>query len=273
MTTRSVPIRGLFCCFAVLLVFLLTACGTTFTPAPPVSIKIAGSTSMQPLMTRLAAAYSARQPQVTFDIQGGGSQLGQILVESNQTDIGLVSWPPNNLSSQVRLTPLARDAIAIILNSQNRRQGLSRQELRDIFSGRLLNWQELDGPALPIQVVSREEGSGTRAVFETIAMENSAVTPTAIVMPNSQAVVDFVARHPNAIGYVSFAFIDDKVYPTPIEGIAPSLQNLASGSYFLTRDLALLTTRQSQAEVDQFIEFGLSQAGQAIVGEKWAKVR
>jgi phosphate transport system substrate-binding protein len=150
---------------------------------------------------------------------------------------------------------------------------LSLREVQDIFSGRLLNWQEIDGPALPIQVVSREDGSGTGAVFEAAVMEDSPVTPTAIVLPSSQAVVDFVAQNSNAIGYVSLSFIDNRVYAVPIEGVTPNLKSLISGNYFLTRELALITPKQSQPEVNHFIEFVLSPAGQAIVEEGWAKVR
>jgi phosphate transport system substrate-binding protein len=257
----------------ILLLALLPACNTTVTPPPSVFLKVEGSTSMKPLLVSLATAYNTQHPLVTFDIQGGGSRLGQTLVETGQADIGMVSWSPPDLSDEVRLTPIAHDAIAIILNAQNQLDSLSLREVQDIFSGRLLNWQEIDGPALPIQVVSREDGSGTRAVFEAAVMEDNAVTPTAIVLPSSQAVVDFVAQNPNAMGYVSLSFIDDRVYAVPIDGVTPTLDSLTSGSYFLTRDLALITPKQHQPEVNRFIEFVLSPAGQAIVEERWAIVR
>lgn len=256
-----------------LLLLLLTACGATVTPPPPVFVKAAGSTSMGPLMSDLAAAYHDRYPHVTFDLEGGGSQLGLMLVEAKQVDIGLVSGPPQNLAGELRLTPIARDAIAIILNAQNRIGGLSLPELRDIFSGRLLNWQEVGGRPGPIQVVSREDGSGTRAAFEAIVMENRAVIPTAIVLPNSRAVVDFVGQNPNAIAYVSFIFTHDQVYPVPVEGVAPTLESITSGSYPLTRELAVITLMQGRPEVDRFVNFVLSPAGQATVGARWGRVR
>jgi phosphate transport system substrate-binding protein len=201
---------------------------------------------MEPLLADLAAAYTAQHPQVTFDIQGGGSQLGQTLAEAGQVELGLVSFHPSNLAETTRLVPIARDTVAIILHPQNPLPGLSLAELRDIFSGRLLNWQEVAGPASPIQVVSREDGSGTRATFETAVMDGQPVTPTAVVLPNSQAIVDFVAQNPNAIAYVSFTFLDERVYAVPIEGETSTLENLTSGSYILTRDLALVVSRQGK---------------------------
>jgi phosphate transport system substrate-binding protein len=227
---------------------------------------------MEPLLTELAAAYTAQYPQVTFDIQGGGSHLGQTLAEAGQVDLGLVSFSPPHLAENVQFVPIARDAVAIILHPQNKLAGLSRIEVRDIFSGRLLNWQEVAGLESSIQVISREDGSGTRAAFETLVMDGQPVTPTAMVLPNSQAVVDFVAQNPNAIAYVSSAFANDRVYAVSVEGVTPTLENLTSGSYLLTRDLALVIPKQGKPEVGQFIDFALSPAGQATVATRWGQV-
>lgn len=251
----------------------LSACLATVTPPPPVVIRAAGSTSMTSLLTELAAAYSAQQPHVTFDIQGGGSQLGQALVESGQVDLGLVSWPVQNLPKTLRSIPIAHDAVAVILHPDNKVESLSLLEVRDIFGGGLLNWQEVDGLPGPIQVVSREDGSGTRAAFETLAMGNERVTPTAIVLPNSQAVVDFVAQHPGAVGYVSLALVTGEVYAVPLEGVPATLDSLAAGNYPITHDLSLLAPSQGQPELEKFVDFCLSPAGQAIVVTKWYPIR
>ncbi|MCL4295182.1 MAG: phosphate ABC transporter substrate-binding protein [Anaerolineae bacterium] len=256
------------------LLFLLPACLATPTPPPPpLVLKAAGSTSAGPLLAALASAYSAQHPHVTFDIQAGGSQLGQSLVETGRIDLGLVSWPPQNLSANLRSIPIARDAVAVIVHPTNNIEGLSLAELQDIFGGRLLDWQEVGGPARPIQVISREDGSGTRAIFEAAVMEQMPVTPAAIVLPSSQAVIDFVAQNPAAIAYVSFAFVDKNVYPVPLEGVAPSPESLADRSYPLSRDLVMIVLKRSQPELSQFIDFVLSPAGQAIVATKWAPVK
>jgi phosphate transport system substrate-binding protein len=258
----------------VLFFLLLPACLATATPPPPpIVLKAAGSTSWGPLLAGLAAAYSAQHPHVTFDIQGGGSQLGQTLLEMGRIDLGLVSWPPQHLPENLRSILIARDAVAVIVHPTNKIKGLSRAHLQAIFSGRLLNWQEVDGPVSPIQVISREDGSGTRATFETAVMDQMPVTPTAIVLPSSQAVIDFVAHNPAAIAYVSFAFVDETVYPVPIEGVAPGLESLVAGSYPLSRDLAMIVSKQGQPELKPFIDFVLSPAGQAIVVTKWAPVK
>ena len=257
-----------------LCLWLLAGCGgVTVTPPPPVFLRAAGSTSMAPLLAGLAAAYNERQPHITFDIQGGGSQLGQRQVEAGQLDLGLVSWPPAAPAGHMQQVIIARDAVAIIVHSQNPPAGLALAELRDIFSGRLLDWAAVGGSAGEIQVVSREDGSGTRAAFETLVMADRTVTPAAVVLPNSRAVVDYVAGHPHTIAYISLAFVDERVRAVPIEGVSPGPDTLSDGSYPLIRDLAVVFPRRGAAEAARFVEFALSPAGQAVVGRQWGRVR
>lgn len=257
-----------------LCLWLLAGCsGPATTPPPPVFLRAAGSTSMGPLLAELASAYNARQPNITFDIQGGGSRLGQRQVEAGQLELGLVSWPPAGPAETLQQAVIAHDAVAIIVHPRNPPAGLSLAELRDIFSGRLLDWTAVGGSGGDIQVVSREDGAGTRAAFETLVMEDRAVTPAAVVLPNSQAVVDYVAQHPHTIAYVSLALVDERVRAVAIEGVAPGPDTLASGSYPLIRDLAIVFPRRGAAEAARFVEFALSPAGQAIVGRHWGRVR
>lgn len=268
-------------CFKVVLLpglalwlwFLAGCGGAPVTPPPPVFLRAAGSTSVGPLLAELAAAYNTRQSNITFDIQGGGSQLGQQQVEAGQLDLGLVSWPPRNLAEQMQMTPIAHDAVAIIVHPQNPPAGLSLAELRDIFSGRLLDWAAVGVSAGEIQVISREDGSGTRAAFETLVMGDRAVTPAAVVLPNSRAVVDYVAQYPHTIAYVSLTFVDERVRAVPIEGVMPGPDTLSDGSYPLIRDLAVIFPRRGAAEAARFVEFALSPAGQAVVGRQWGRLR
>jgi len=123
-------------CFLILS-FFLTACNTAppSSSSNPVFIKVAGSTSMRPLLVQLTNAYSADHPNIRFDVQGGGSQLGQQLVEAGQVEVGMVAGPIAGLSNNTRLTPIARDSIAFIINPENSSIELSLRELQDIFSG------------------------------------------------------------------------------------------------------------------------------------------
>ncbi len=259
--------------FAICYLVFAVSCGATVTPPAPVYLKAAGSTAMTPLLQDLAAAYHERQPDVTVDVNTGGSALGRELASAGQVDLGLTSWLPDGPPQGVQATVVARDGIALVVHPTNPITGLTLVQVHDLFYGSLGDWQAVSGVSLPVQVVSREDGSGTRAAFEALVMQGSRVTPTALVMPNSQAVVDYVARDPRAIGYVSMGYVSDKVRAVAVEGLVPNPQNVSRAEYNLTRDLVVLTRPDAPSAVRAFLDFILSPAGQAVVGQRYGRVR
>jgi phosphate transport system substrate-binding protein len=264
-----------------ILLWLLTACGAPLEPHEPVYLKAAGSTSMQPLVENLAQTYTERHEYVTVDVQGGGTRLGIALARGNQIDIGTASRTPTaederdpeTGAKRLWWTAVAQDGIALVVHPQNAVGGLTLPQARDIFFGRILDWEEVGGRPGEIVVVSREDGSGTREVFEEMVMEEQRVTLTAIVIPSSEAVVEYVAGHPTAIGYVSMGYLSPQVKALPIEGVSPTPENVQSGAYPLTRPLYLLTGQEPTGEVKAFIEFVLSPAGQAVVEQRYGRLR
>jgi len=81
------------------------------------------------------------------------------------------------------------------------------------------------------------------------------VTPTALVMPNSRAVVDYVARDPHAIGYVSMGYVTDTVRVLAVEGLVPTPQNVSRAEYNLTRDLVVLSRPDASGAARAFLDF------------------
>jgi len=259
--------------FVICHLIFLTSCGATVQPPAPVYLKAAGSTTMTPLMQDLAAAFHERQPWVTIDTNGGGSALGKEIAAAGQVDLGLTSWLPDGPPEGLQATVVARDGMALIVHPTNPITGLTLIQVRELFFGSLGDWQAVGGASSPVQVVSREDGSGTRAAFEAMVMQGERVTPTALVMPNSQAVVDYVARDPRAIGYASMGYVNDKVRVVAVEGLLPTPQSVSRGEYHLTRDLVILSQLGASAPVRSFLDFALSPAGQAIVGRRYGRVR
>jgi len=122
-------------------------------------------------------------------------------------------------------------------------------------------------------VVSREDGSGTRVVFEELVMQGQRVTLTAVVMPSSRAVVEYVAEHPQAIGYVSMGYLTEEVKVLEIEEVAPTPASVRQGAYHLLRPFFLITRQEPAGEIKGFIDFALSPTGQSIVGRKYGRVK
>jgi phosphate transport system substrate-binding protein len=187
----------------------------------------------------------------------------------------MASWLPADLDDEWQATAIARDGIAIVVHPSNPLAGLGLLQLRDLFTGRVYEWRAVGGRATQgeVQPVSREAGSGTRAAFEALVMEEHAVTPLAIVAPSSRAVVDYVADHPESIGYVSMAYVTPEVKVLSLEGELPTPQTTGRASYPLTRELWLVTADPAAPEVESLIRFALSPAGQQIVGQRYGRIR
>jgi len=258
------------------LVLIAAACaGPQAAISTPATLRIAGSTSLQPTLNALAAAYQAGHPQTVVEVLGGGTAIGIQELRGKEIDLAAVSWQPEDgeLPDGVQAIPIARDGLAIIVNPQNTITNVTSLQLRALFRGETLDWSAIGGTGGDPVVISREDGSGSRAAFESLAMGGERVTLNALVMPTSQAVVAYVAAHHNAVGYVSTAVLTDTVRAVPVEEIAPTSAALRSGEYLLGRVLYLYAPQPAPSETQKFVDFMLSQEGQAIVARWLAPAR
>ena len=259
----------------------LTSCGPSGELPEPAYLRVAGSNSVHPLLEELAVAYSAQNPHVTFDLQGGGSDVGLQLLRAGQVDMAASSWTPSEeelnregkTQKRLRVTVIARDGLVLVVHPKNPVNELSVAQIRGIFSGHILDWREVGGRVGDILVISREDGSGDRRTFETLMMDKQPVTLGAIVMPGSQDVVEYVVGHPNAIGYVSIAEVTPEVKLLTIDGIEPASQTIQDGSYHIWRLLAIITADPPEGAVGDFLDFTTGPAGQEIVQARYNSIR
>jgi phosphate transport system substrate-binding protein len=255
---------------------LLSACGAPPTSTPtPATLRIAGSTSLKPTLNELAAAYQAGHPQTVVEVSGGGTAIGIQELRGKEIDLAAVSWKPDGATSpdELTITPIARDGLAIIVNPQNTITNVTSLQLRALYRGETLDWGAVGGSGGEPVVISREDGSGSRTAFEALAMDGERVTLNALVMPTSQAVVHYVASHRNAVGYVSTGVLTDTVRAVPLEDIPPTSATVRAGEYRLGRVLYLYALQPATPEIQAFLDFVLSPAGQVIVSRRLAPMR
>ena len=280
---RRLPIA-----LSLLCMVLLTGCtqAAIATPAPR-TITIGGATAMQPVLHALTDEFHRQHPGVIFDVRGGGSSLGEERAVRGELAMGASTrFPPaaddgdpsTRPSDSLVRTPIGLDGVAIVVHPTNRITGLTAIELRDLYSGHILDWTALGGEPGGVVLVSREDGSGTRQLFEARIMGNEPVSLTAVVMPSSADVAEYVGSHPQAIGYVSMAYAGSNAGPKPIravplDGKLPSSENLLTQQYLLIQPLYLTTQREPTGWLRQFVDFVLGPTGQEIVARFHAPVR
>ncbi|NBD36329.1 MAG: phosphate ABC transporter substrate-binding protein PstS family protein [Chloroflexi bacterium] len=279
--------RRLWLSFVLLVALIVTACGggtaePTSEPQDPTEeaapaetggeISVAGSTTVQPLAELFAEAYMANNPDVKIDVQGGGSSVGVKSAGQDTVDVGMASRKvkDSELEEYPNLNPfaIAYDGIAIAVHPDVPVDELTIEQVHDIFAGNITNWSEVGGPDEMMVVVSREEGSGTRAAFEEMVMGEDVIVDTAILQPSNGSVRTTVASTPFSVGFLSFGYLDDTTKAVKINGTAPTAANAANGSYPVVRPLNMMTNGKPSDVVQGWIDFIMSAEGQAIVADE-----
>jgi phosphate transport system substrate-binding protein len=238
-------------------------------------ITIAGSTSVQPVAEKVAEAYMKENPKVKITVQGGGTAVGIKSAQDGTANIGTSSKKLSaNQSSGLNQYQIANDGIVVIVNNANSLSALTINQTKDIFGGNVTTWTQVNGASGgKINVITREEGSGTRDGFQALVMggtNGTKIVNSAIVQSSTEAILQAVKGDPNAVGYISLASLNGDVKAVKINGVAASEQTVSDGTYKLVRPFIFLTKGPATGETKKFIDWVLSPAGQAIVKQTGA---
>ena len=234
------------------------------------TISISGSTSVGPLMEKVAEVYEEKNPNVVLEIQQPGSGTGIKNAIDGIAEIGMSSRDlASDEAGKVNGTEIAYDGVAVLVNPKNTAENLTIEQIKKIYTGEITNWSEEGGKDAPIVVISREEGSGTRSAFqEIVGYESEEMLKDAMISDGSGAVQTAVAGNENAIGYASFEYINSSVKALNVEGVEPTAENVKNSTYKISRPFLLVTKEDTLTEEGQkLIDFILSDEGQKIVEE------
>lgn len=232
------------------------------------SITIAGSTSVAPIADVLAEEFMALYRNVQIHVQSSGSSAGILAAQEKTADIGMSSRELKPEEKNIHEIVIAMDGIVMIVNNSNTASDLTIAQVRKIYTGDIKNWNEVGGKNVPIVVVTRETGSGTRGAFEEIVMNKQEISAGAIVQNSTGAVKTAVQNDPNAIGYISLAALDSHVKDIAIEGVRGSIPTIQDGSYKIARPFLFLTNQVPEGLVKAFIDYVLSEEGQVLAEEE-----
>lgn len=246
-----------------------TAAGTTVSAGLSGSISMSGSTSMEKVANALCESFMNEYPDVTVTVEFTGSSAGVESVLSGKCDIGNSS---RNLKEEEKANGAAEnimaiDGIAVAVDPNNKVTGLTKDQLTGIYTGSIKNWSEVGGENMPIVVVGREAGSGTRGAFEEILKVEDACT-YANELDSTGAVMAKVASTPGAIGYISLDAVDDSVIALALDGAEPTAENIKAGTYFLNRPFVMATNGEVSQQSDlvqTWFDYVFSAEGQEVV--------
>ena len=232
-------------------------------------ISISGSTSVGPLMEKITEIYEEKNSDLSIEINQVGSSAGIKDTINNISEIGMSSRElKDGEKKEVSGTPIAYDGIAVITNVNNPIKNLTIDQIRDIYTGKITNWKEIDGGEdAEIVVTSREDGSGTRDAFqELIKYSSEELRGNAMIANGNGGLKQMVVGNKNAVAFVSFEYLDDSVNIVNVDGVEPTADSVRSGEYKISRPFLLVTKDANLTENgEKLIDYILSDEGQKIV--------
>lgn len=258
---------------------LLLAAGCQQTPAPPPAavatpslavLRIGITTSAAAFADLVAEPYHQQTDNAILHFVPANTETLLKDLAAGQLDAVLVHHLP--LDSDFWFNPVALDGLVIVVHPDNPVSNLGREEVQAIFNGRLSNWSAVGGPALPITLISREPGAGTRAIFQQRIMAEQRIHINTIIEPGHQALVTAVAADAAAVGY-SMMGAAGGVKALAIDGISSSPAETARQNYPLTAPLYFVAATEPQGELRTFLAWLQSPAGQEVVGQQYGRVR
>ena len=233
------------------------------------TLQMAGRTSKEIKANALSESFMQKNSGVTVNAEFIGSSAGIEALASGSADIGNSSrsLKDSEKSQGIIENIVAIDGIAVITDKSITVSDLTREQLTDIYTGKIKNWSELGGQSAAIVVIGREAGSGTRGAFEEILkIEDQCAYSNEL--DSTGAVLSKVASTPGSIGYVSLDVIDDSVNVFKLEGVEATAENIKAGTYFLQRPFVMATKGEISKQNDivkAWFSYINSDEGQAII--------
>lgn len=254
-----------------LMAVALTGCGSKTSESESLNGKVTldGSTSMEKLCEAMSESFMEANPGVAVTVEYTGSGAGLESLAAGSVDIGNAS---RGLKDEEKVSGsveniVAIDGIAVITEKSNSVTDISAENLSKIYTGEIANWSEIGGADMPIVVIGREAGSGTRDAFEEL-LEVKDACAYAQELDSTGAVLAKVASTPGAIGYVSLDVVDDTVIGLMIDGVEPTEEQILAGSYLLQRPFVMATKGEISEQnelVQAWFAYINSDAGKEVI--------
>ncbi len=236
------------------------------------ALRIYATTATSSLVTDLSVAYSDGFPTFRFRSRSANYESLRDDLLNDAVPYFLSTHLPAD--SPLWAAPIGHDGIAMIAHPDVPVRGLTLGQIRAVYSGRIAVWDAIGGAELPVTVISRERGSGTRAEFERQVTGQTPITANARLASSSRAMLQTVAATPGSIGYISLGFLQAQSAPgvrvLAVDGSPPTLATISDETYPIRSTVFVVGREEPQGNYRAFIGWMQSPAGQRIVLRQYA---
>lgn len=242
--------------------------------APPLTYE--GATTIGTKILPEASKLFTERTGIAFgSIGGAGAAAGFKAVLAGQATIGgLASEMSEQQKTQVAAHEvIGFDVMGVFINPKNPVHGLSKADLKGIFTGRATNWKQFGGPDQMITVYS-EKLTGGRATVKAFQDMVLGTEKYGALQERDDATdcIEDVGKDESGIAASSMSFATPHVLAIAIDGAQPSREAVQAGTYALKRPL-ILVAQQTSGPVKSFFDFMLTKEAQDIVGKSFVPAK
>lgn len=253
-------------------------------------ISFNGSSTLAPVISAIGDEFSEEfktwdkvddsfpEKEISIYVSSGGSSAGIKSIMEGTSNFGMLAREVKDEEKEqvedMKEYKLGLDALTISINPENPlakiKDNLTTEEVRSIFSGKYKYWDEVDKslPHREIVVVIRDIGGGAHEVFQKTVLGELDVREDAIQAPSMGALVTKVIENKDAIGYASYGMVNQnegKILPLKVDDVAPTKENIQSGSYKISRPLIVVKKGELTPQERTFMDRVLSDEGMEVV--------
>jgi phosphate transport system substrate-binding protein len=227
------------------------------------AIHLRGSGNLMAVAQQAAEAYMREHTDARIVVSGGGTQRGYKALIGGTTDIAMTSSALSEEMSellnagQVKLvtTTIGFVAMVPILHRDNAVVELTEDHLRDIFTGRISNFDQVGGLDKAIEVYIGSPGDGLTESWRAALIDSDDHHTPRMTVLDAKERLARVATDPAAISFVSAADVDSRVKAVTVNGRAADDQSVRDGTYRLVAPLTLVTTAHAPKAVKDYVAY------------------
>ncbi|MEK3936867.1 substrate-binding domain-containing protein [Sporosarcina sp. FSL W7-1349] len=256
----------------------------------PATLKLAenlpildGATALYPVYSAFAQAVYPEKEYDQYNSEVMSNRTGKAYdnLLNGRADIIFVLSPSEaqlakaeRMGKELKLTPIGQEAFVFFVNARNPVQGLTTDELKGIYSGKITNWKEVGGKKKSIRAFQRPEDSGSQTALQhfmgDVPIMDPPVEDIASLMGTIIDQVSDYKNYNNAIGF-TFRYYSTQMVKNnairllQVDGVDPNVDTIRSGDYPLTNEFYAVTAGSDNPHIEPFLEWIVSAQGQEIV--------
>ncbi|MCC7450085.1 MAG: substrate-binding domain-containing protein [Anaerolineae bacterium] len=256
----------------VILSLALASCRSPapVSPTPEViPLRMLTDNATMPLFSDLASSYRPSRILITWDARS--SEVNTVLdwLRADEAPYVMLDYQPD-FSSDLWVTPIAQDGIAIVVHPSNPAASLTAAQLRAVLQGQVANWKDLGGADIPLTVVARNDSSSTARLIQSMVLGDRRTTRAARLATTSQAVIDLVGADVGAIGYVSMGYLSTGVKALALDNVLPTPDAVTAHQYPLRTPIVIAGIHAPGNDVyREFFAWIQSPEGQTVVRRRY----